>query len=61
MFLFLFFFSLLTWGWGVSPYLDFFLKNKRPTLIFARKQISRYPIGWIDCHAKVDQGRNERV
>ena len=44
-FKFLFFFSLLTWGMGVSPYLYFFFLNKRPTLIFARKQISRYPIG----------------
>ena len=61
MFLFLFFFSLLTWGWGGIPPIWTFLKNKRPTLIFARKQISRYPIGWIDCHVKVDQGRNERV
>ena len=61
-FSFYFSFLFLLGDGGVSPlYLAFFLKNKRPTLIFARKQISRYPIGWIDCHVKVDQGRNESV
>ena len=61
-FSFYFSFVFLLGGGGVSPlYLAFFLKNKRPTLIFARKEISRYPIGWIDCHVKVDQGRNESV
>ena len=60
---FSFYFSflfLLGDGGGIPPIWTF-LKNKRPTLIFARKEISRYPIGWIDCHVKVDQGRNESV
>ena len=60
-FSFYFSFLFLLGDGGVSPPIWTFLKNKRPTLIFARKQISRYPIGWIDCHAKVDQGRNESV
>ena len=46
---------------GVSPMSRPFFKKKRPTLIFARKQILSHPIGWIDCHAKVVQGRNESV
>ena len=33
-------------GWGVSPMSrPFFFKKKRPTLIFARKQILSHPIG----------------
>ena len=60
-FSFYFSFLFLLGDGGVSPLSGLFLKNKGPTLIFARKQISRYPIGWIDCHAKVDQGRNESV
>ena len=49
-------------GVGGIPYVQaFFVKKKRPTLIFARKQILSHPIGWIDCHAKVVQGRNESV
>ena len=60
-FSFYFSFLFLLGDGGVSPLSGLFLKNKRPTLIFARKQILNHPIGWIDCHAKVVQGRNESV
>ena len=44
-FSFYFSFLFLLGDGGVSPLSGLFLKNKRPTLIFARKQILSHPIG----------------